>query len=55
MDKKFQFHIKKACVNRNVVINKVGEDFMILDNNKFYTIREIEDYLETKERCVIKF
>lgn len=50
MDAKFIFNIKQACKNRDVKFVKNIDGSVELDDKKFWTMRETEDYLESKPR-----
>lgn len=46
----FIYNLKKPCKNRGVEFSDNGDGTVNLDGNRFETMRECENYLESKPR-----
>lgn len=50
MDDRYIFHLKKPCEHRNVSLVNNGDGSVSLDGVRMETMKEVEDYIESKTR-----
>lgn len=50
MDKKFIFNLKQPCKNRGAILVVNEDDSVTINGQRFETMRECEDYLESLPR-----
>jgi len=50
MNESLAYYLIQPCKNRDVQYGGYHEDYVILDNNRFYTSQDAENYLESKQR-----
>lgn len=53
MDKRFIHNLQKPCKNRGVKLEHTPDDTVKLDGIEFFTMKDAEDYLESKPRIDI--
>lgn len=50
MDAAFIFHLKQPCKNRGIELVNNGDGTINLDGQRFDTMHEAENYIESKPR-----